>query len=218
MRRFSGSPLQKCILSLGLMVLAWMGNLSPAQAIIVVGGGTGTPGVHGTGGFILTNGNPIVDVSHPAYDNRPTAPNLPQSNWVWDPIGGTINAPITFEFDFDLTGFDPNSASLTGLWGVDNVATAFLNGHQFASLPNPLIANFNPMVSLNLTAGSGFFNAGINLLTFQAEDFGPPGAFRTAFLIDAAEISAVPIPAAGSLLLLGLMGFAWIGRRRRFVT
>ena len=156
--------------------------LSPAKAAVVAFGGTGTPGVAGTGGFILTNGNPIVDVSHPAYDNSPTAPALPQSGWVWDTIGGTINSPITFEFDFDLTGFDPASATLNGLRGVDNTGFAFLNGNPIASLPNHLLANFNPMVTLEVAAGTGFFNAGINLLTFTAEDFGPPGAFRTAFV------------------------------------
>lgn len=205
--------LHSAFAGLFLILCGVLTSLSPAHAIIVVGGGTGTPGI-GTSGFILTNGNPIVDVSHPAYDNRPTAPNLPQSGWVWDPIAGTTNAPITFEFDFDLTGFDPNSASLTGLWGADNIATAFLNGHQIASLPNPLIANFNPLVSLNLAAGSGFFNGGINLLTFEAEDFGPPGAFRTAFLVEADALAAVPLPASAPLLLLGLMGLAWIRRRR----
>ena len=176
-----------------------------------MGGSTGSTG---TNGFILTNGNPIVDVFHPAYDNSPTGPTLPDSNWVWDTIGGTVNAPITFEFDFDLTGFDPDSATLSGVWGVDNVATAFLNGNQIASLPNHLIANFNPMVPLDVGTGTGFFNSGINLLSFTAEDFGPPGAFRTAFRIDANEVNPVPLPAGAPLLILGLIGLGWLGRRR----
>ena len=194
-----------------LMVLSmWLH--SPARAALVLGGSTGSSG---TGGFILTNGNPIVDVFHPAYDNSPTGPALPNSNWVWDTVAGTVNNPITFEFDFDLTGFDPSTATLGGLWGADNTAFAFLNGNPIASLPNPNISNFNPMVALNVGAGTGFFTAGINLLSFTAEDFGPPGAFRTAFRIDADEISPVPLPAGAPMLILALMGLGWIRFRRQ---
>src|SRR5436305_11585271 len=39
-------------------------------------------------------------------------------------------APYTYSQTFDLTGFDPSTATISGIWSVDDVGTMFLNGNQ----------------------------------------------------------------------------------------
>ena len=69
---------------------------------------------------------------------------------------------------FDVTGYEANTASLSGLWGVDNDGDIFLNGVSTGiTLLGSNTANFN--VLHNFSVGSGFV-AGINTLTVAMFD------------------------------------------------
>ncbi len=180
-----------------------------ASAVTVATGGTGSTGA---GGFTLLSGNAISDVGNAAYFNGAT---VPASDWVWDLVGGTVGNQIVFQFKFDLSGFDPNSAVLNGLWGVDNVGTADLNGTQLSSLPNAVVGNFNTLHALTAGPSSAAFLAGLNTLSFNVTDVGAPGAFRASVEITADRLSAVPLPAALPLFVTALAGLGFMSRRRK---
>jgi hypothetical protein len=53
----------------------------------------------------------------------------PGSRWVWvnaSGVAGTFS-PYTIRLYFDLTGFVPGTAVISGFWGVDNDGSILLN-------------------------------------------------------------------------------------------
>ncbi len=172
-----------------------------ANASTVAAGGTGSTGA---GGFINPTGT--VDTDNGSYTHVAT----PQaSNWVW------VNSPLVeygtldFVFKFDLTHFKLNTASLAGLWGVDNSGTVELNGTQVSSLNFGLDA-FQAMHAF--TQGAATFLAGVNTLTFHATNAGGPGAFRASVVVNA---SPIPLPASLPMLAGALFGFGLLTARKR---
>ncbi len=158
--------------------------------------------------FISSAGGPIVGYTHPAY-----AANDASSEWVWD--ADLAASPVTFSVNFSLHGFDAATASLSGLWGVDNFASAYLNGTKISSL----LFGYDAFTQLHAYNDAGAaFNKGLNTLTFVVEntgsyDAGNPAAFRATVNVTAAT---VPVPAALPLLAgaMSLLGFGALRRRR----
>lgn len=197
-------------LTAAIVILFAMLAQSPAKAAIVAQGGTD---VTGAGGFSIVGGAPLQTVYHPFYNQTPTTP---ASQWVWDQA---FSPNVTFEFGFDLSSYDASTASLSGLWGVDNFGEIALNGTQIAALPNSAntTGNFLSLHGFSVGLGSSLFQAGANLLTFSLHDIGAPGAFRAALTVEADPLAAVPLPAGAPLLILALGGLAWVRSRRRLV-
>jgi hypothetical protein len=171
-----------------------------AYSSLVKIGGTGTSGA---GNIIYSGGGTLSDVSNSAYDNSVTTP---ASGWVWDGITGIASY---YTFTFSLAGFDISTANLSGLWGVDNVGSASLNGNLISDLPNFLHSNFSSLKAFAIGGSSGFFNTNANILTFEVTDLGAPGAFRASVQVTA---NAIPEPSIPAILGLGLMFLAY----RRF--
>lgn len=93
----------------------------------------------------------------------------------------------TYEFSttFDLTGYDPSTAVLTGNWAVDQYGTIYLNGNQVASLPD---GNWNSQLNpFTLTSG---FLPGTNTLTFTIRF--PDGG--DGMVVSGSSLSALPLP------------------------
>ena len=172
-----------------------------ATASTVAIGGTGSTGA---GGFTDPAGT--VDTNNGAYTQEITTP---ASNWVWveNPVSDTIT--YDFTFTFDLTGFDASTASLAGLWGVDNSGTVDLNGTEVSFLDFGYEA-FNQLTAFDDT-GAAFVD-GINTLTFHATNSGGPGAFRASVSVEAAP---VPLPASLPLLGVALAGLGYVASRRK---
>jgi hypothetical protein len=115
----------------------------------------------------------------------------------------------TFSTAFDLTGFDPTTAYISGKWSTDNSGVdILLNG-----------------VSLGLTAGgfenwydfvidSGFI-AGINTLDFVVKNNSGSSGNPVGLRVDmAGTATVVPVPAAVWLFGSGLLGLVGYSRRK----
>jgi len=127
----------------------------------------------------------------------------------------TVENPLNFTFSFSLTGFDVLTAELTGLWGVDNVGSVFLNGQMISSLSGVVTGNFNVLHTLSAGPGSTAFFAGLNVLSFDVENRGGPGAFRASVAVTA-DAKPVPEPTTLAIFALGIMGLASRRLKKQF--
>ena len=127
-----------------------------------------------------------------------------------------------FNLGFDLTGFDPATASFAARWAVDQGGSVLLNGLQLAEVGNDPF-NLNDFTTFNtwhdFVANKGFL-PGMNVITFSVgnppQASGNPIGLRVEFLDSFA--SPVPLPAAVLLFIpavgaLGLMARPKAGER-----
>lgn len=118
-----------------------------------------------------------------------------------------------YTLTFDLTGFNPASASFSGRFSVDNLVDNIkLNGATITGSGG----SFNFWTAFS---GASGFNAGQNTLTFNvrnsAQNGGNPSGLRVEFLDS--NVTAVPEPATWGMMI---MGFGLVGgamRRRQNV-
>lgn len=190
----------KSFLAAGIIaVAATVSNAAVVSNVGTFAGGTD---------FASSNRGALVGYLHRYY-----TPNTAASEWVWDQ---NLAVPqLTFTHTFDMTGYDISTASLSGIWGVDNIGTAYLNGTAISSIPFGHGA-FRKLRAYG--ANSGFVD-GINTLSFVVKNRGNydhsnnPGAFRAEAMIEA-SVAPVPLPAAGWLLLAGVGGMVTMHRRK----
>lgn len=143
-------------------------------------------------------------------------PNNANSQWLWETSSGRpAFVTRTFRTTFNLTGFDPSTASLTGRWGADNIGVdVLLNGTSTGiSLPDGTTTdNFASLHEFNI--GSGF-QPGVNTLDFVVQDIGGRAAFRTELSGTAnPATTTAPTPEPSSILLFALGGLGLLAHRR----
>lgn len=160
----------------------------------------------------ITNPVPAVVLTSQFYVQSP------DSVWVWRNASGQAGLdPFTFRLTFDLTGFDPTTAVITGSWGVDNTGEILLNGQSGASIGTgelslPDVTGNNFYYFHDFTLNSGFV-AGINTLDFVVDDAGSVGGLSVTNLVGAAASTAAPEPT--SLVMLGVGAIGLMGYIRR---
>lgn len=147
--------------------------------------------------------------------------NGPNSQWI-EPISGTnSNDPPGSGYPlpgqdyyvtttFDLTGYNPATASINFYVGSDNEVNVYLNG-AYTGIDQ---GGFGGPLSGPFTISSGFV-AGVNTLTFDLinypQDSGNPAGLRVEY----SAISASPVPEAGSLAVWSLVGLCAARATRR---
>ncbi len=225
--------------ALTLSVFAALGAMSalpahaggfPVFATGVDASGMSLPnGTQGDPHYTLVNtpsGTPgTVSVLTSAY-GFPIVPNgwlgdSATSAWIVpnnDPFlnGGPIGY-YDYQTTFDLTGFDPATASLSGQWATDNFGTDLrLNGQ---STGNTVLSNNsnNTYTPFSITSG---FQPGLNTLDFIVLD---DGQGATGLRVDSFSGNANPVPEASSTVSLGLLlalglGGVFAARRKRAVA
>jgi hypothetical protein len=134
-------------------------------------------------------------------DVRPNyVPNNSTSQWIWEQSNGRpTNVTRTLRTTFDLTGLNPNTASISGLWGADDLGIDILiNG---LSTVNTSPGFSDPNFSFfNIDSG---FVAGLNTLDFVVQDVGVVSAFRVAEISGTADAVPEPFTILGSVTALG---------------
>ncbi|MGI8839792.1 MAG: beta strand repeat-containing protein, partial [Caulobacteraceae bacterium] len=89
--------------------------------------------------------------------------NGPNSSWIAADPETAANGAMTFTLKFDLAGYNPADATLSGgQTAIDDVGTVSLNGHSLGSTPYPGWLSFSA-----LSNGAGDFVAGVNTLVIQ---------------------------------------------------
>jgi hypothetical protein len=121
---------------------------------------------------------------------------------------------------FDLTGFDLDTVSLSGLWRVaDNRRGVFINGNLIVGTDNGANGWFSDQA---LSAGPSFFINGLNTIELKGTS---QNSSWDGFWLDATvtgeldEVTPSPVPEPGtvSMIGLGIAGLVVHVRRRRSV-
>jgi hypothetical protein len=141
------------------------------------------------------------------------------SRWIWADQSGVaiFDAPYTFQFVFDLTGIDPATVSLSGLWGVDNIGFIRLNGSTtgigtgILSLPDVIEENYQSLYSFKLDSG---FLPTINTLEFVSTDSGGIGGLNISGLTMTVDVPEPTALLAQSVVAAWAVSPIWRRSRR----
>lgn len=215
-----------------------MKSMSPfalplAAALLSVAGTANAVVVHGVyntglgvGGVALPAGDGQIDANYVVvssnigsiapgthamtYYNPAYLPDGPLSrivNATGDGNGATGEV-TTFETTFDLSGYNPATATISGQALFDNFGTISLNGNAIGGT----ITGFGTLTPFGTNAK--FFVAGINHLDFTLNNISGPDAFQVAGLtVTAAPVTGtVPEPTSWALMV---GGFALVGAASR---
>jgi hypothetical protein len=140
---------------------------APADTIALFGTGTDSRGRALRGGrmdshfTILETGKPAVVLSQLWHQWVPDDATSAWIGWVDNPYPGHYGW-YTYETTFDLSGYNPATATLSGEWAADQYGHILLNGAETGvSVPNGNWAG--PLTPFKISSG---FQDGINTLDF----------------------------------------------------
>lgn len=122
------------------------------------------------------------------------------SAWIGPASDGSLNGPAgnyDYRTTFDLTGFDPLTAIITGQWSMDDTAVDILiNGVSTSATGS----NFSSWTSFSVNSN---FVAGINTLDFVINNSGGPTGLRVEMSGTAEPSPTDGVPEPATMILLG---------------
>ncbi len=122
------------------------------------------------------------------------------SAWIGPASDGSMNGPAGnygYRTTFDLTGFDPATASITGQWSMDDTGVDILiNGVSI----NPTWSDFQSWTNFSFNSN---FVAGINTLDFVINNAGGPTGLRVEMSGTVQPPAANGVPEPATIVLLG---------------
>lgn len=126
------------------------------------------------------------------------------SRWIGPNYNSFLVGPpgeYVYQTQFDLTGFDPATFSVTGQWITDNDGLKIsINGFDIP-LTTTGVASFVDGFTF-FSIGSGNFNATTNFLNFHVNN-ATSEANPTALRVEILSAGGAPVPEPTALLLLG---------------
>jgi hypothetical protein len=167
---------------------------------------------YGPNTFVVNNsGYPIGPGNW--FDDGPT------SKWIGPLANMYVSSPegiCVYRTTFDLTGYDPLTAKITGQWSTDNNGVDILINETSTgnTITDGHVTPYTYWQFTPFTVSSGFV-AGINTLDFVVNNY-PGGSLNPTGL--RVEMSGTAVPEPSTIALLGIcaMGIlGWIGRRCR---
>ncbi len=194
-----------------------------------------------SGGSLLTN--PAVDPHYSitsttataytpddayAYDSLQDVINVYGDVWVhntatseWIGPSSDLSEPFdpdwagfyNYDLTFDLTGLDPSTAAISGVWSSDNGSQIWLNGvYAGISKGNSGYSSLDPF---SLTSG---FQPGINTLTFVVNNANESLAYNPSGLhVNNLQGTANAIPEAAAIYVWSGLALAAVGCRGKGV-
>ena len=205
--------MKKCIYA-AVLAISSMVSAHADTITGLVNTGTSASGTADTN-YVL-NGNTTGYVTQDnVWPIGPWLANSATSKWITpsqnqaQSFDATANGTYIWTLSFDLSGYNPATASFSGRFAADNSATVSLNGTQIGTS-----AGFGSFSSF--AASSGFVS-GLNTLSFVVTNLkqngGNPTGLRAEFL--ASSVTAVPEPETYAMLLAGLALMGAVARRRK---
>ncbi|HET9048204.1 MAG TPA: hypothetical protein VFN29_04480 [Chiayiivirga sp.] len=147
-------------------------------------------------------------------------PDTASAAWVSPEASGGagVLGIYTYDLVIDLTGLDPSTAVISGVFGTDNDGAIWLNGNPPVATTG--FAGFGATTPFTVNSG---FVSGVNTLHVQVNNGGDPTAFFVSFTSATAAplagppamIPATSWPVLGGLSLLLLLTTLTALRQRR---
>jgi hypothetical protein len=191
------------------------GLTSDGTTLGTVGGAEANWQVNGSTAYITQNGQ--FPFQYWAANDSGSQWISPQANYVsgGNNLADTPNGVFTYSLTFDLTGYDPTSASFSyRVAGDDYISSIQLNGN---SIPGSGIPPQYGSLGGVFTVNSGF-QAGLNTITVlvpnSSSETGNPSGFRLEVTESSVNMNQVPEPATFALVGLALAAIPVLRRRR----
>ena len=192
-----------------LAAVSIFGVTGGAQAALVGLNNTGAAGLGTDNNYTFSGGTPSTTYFNSAY-----APDTATSHWISTTSnGGLGTATVTFETTFNVTGI---SALVSGLWGVDNAATMFLDGVAVTSITGYLVSNFSALTPFSFLAGVGSHT--LDFAVLNNNNPAHPGVADgpLALRVDGVgSVAAVPEASTWAMIILGFAGVGFLSYRRK---